>query len=66
MEHPRSDAEERLEQSGDDLEARLERLDDRIDEAQDKLDERRADAEAPGESVAGNWEGESSGAQRAG
>ena len=66
MEHPRSDAEEQLEKTGDELEERLERLDEHLDEAHHELDERRQDAAEPAEDVAGDWEGESSGAQRGG
>jgi hypothetical protein len=66
MEHPETESEHRLEHSGDELEERLERLDEDIDEAREELKQRQRDATHPGEEVAGDWEGESSGAQRAG
>jgi hypothetical protein len=66
MEHPHTESERDLERSGDELEERLEHLDDQIDEAKEELEERREDAASPGEEVAGDWEDESPGAQRAG
>jgi hypothetical protein len=66
MEHPETGSEHRLERSSDELEERIERLDDHIDDAKEELKDRKADAGQDVDEVAGDWEGKSEGAQRAG
>jgi septal ring factor EnvC (AmiA/AmiB activator) len=50
------DPDDQLERSADELEHDLHKLEDHISDAEQAAKARREEAEAPGETVAGDWE----------
>ena len=66
MERPHTDAEDRAAGTEEQLSERLDKLSDDIDEASRRVHENMAEADQPLEETAGDYEDESSGAQRAG
>jgi hypothetical protein len=66
MERPDTDAERSASRTEEQLTDRLDDLGEEIDEAKRTVRENMADADQPLEDTAGDYEDESSGAQRAG
>jgi hypothetical protein len=66
MERPDSDAERSAARTEEQLSERLDHLGEEIDEAKQTVRENMAEADQPLEETAGDYEDESSGAQRAG
>jgi hypothetical protein len=66
MERPHTDAERGAARTEEQLSDRLDDLEDEIDEAKRTVHENMAEADQPLEDTAGDYEDESSGAQRAG
>jgi hypothetical protein len=58
-----AEAERQLTHDADELEHRIGRIDDHLEDAKAELKDRRADAQ-PTDEVAGEWEGESGGANQ--
>jgi len=66
MERPQTDSERSAARTEEQLTERLDELDEEIDEAKQTVRENMAEADQPLEDTAGDYEDESSGAQRAG
>ena len=66
MERPKTDSERSAARTEEQLTERLDELGEEIDEAKRTVRENMAEADQPLEETAGDYEDESSGAQRAG